>query len=215
MSSTGCIGVDGAPTPARGAAGALVLIFMLGCAPAALAQSDQSAPGKAQVIEKVERGAFAIMEAGAHYLIAPDTSTDYGLGFGAGLYVGWDIISILNVAIGLNAIMAGGSDEVDGALISRDRLYLTPSLRIQMAILTTERDFFWLRGEGGLGILESADDLTEGGSGVGPSFTGAIGYEYFSTLRHFSLGLQAGLTTFLEPDLALSVFLTPMLKYSF
>lgn len=199
----------------RGAtAKAMVSVLAALVAPrSAEGQTDASAPGKAQVIEKIERGAFALMEAGPVYLVAPDAAGDYGLEFGASLHVGFDLFPILNLSLGASAVVAGSSEIVGGTSVLRDRLYITPSLRAQVALLTTERDFVWVRAEGGLSLLEASENAD--GLEVGPSLGGALGYEYFTTLRHFSIGLQAGLTAFLEPDLAYAIFVMPGLKYSF
>ena len=180
-------------------------------APAASAQTDASAPGETQVIRKIERGGFAQLEAGPAFFLAPDASADYGLGLEAGVHFGFDVLPILNLSLGLGATAVGGSEEVSGQVLLRDRFYLTPSLRAQLALLTTDRHFLWIRAEGGLAILMMQQEEAQ----LGPSFGGAVGYEYFTTLRHFSIGAQLGAQTYLEPDLALAIYLMPTLKYSF
>jgi hypothetical protein len=200
----------------RGGVCFLALALALGASPGpARAQTDASAPGETQVIEKIERGLFAALEAGPVFLVAPDAEADYGLGFGTSAHVGVDILPILNVSLGVGATFSGGSAVVDGTVALRDRLYVTPSVRAQLAVLTTERDFLWVRAEAGLGLLDTPAGDGESALEVGPAFGAAVGYEHFAVLRHFSFGAQAGLTTWLEPDLGLGVFVMPTLKYTF
>ena len=49
----------------------------------------------------------------------------------------------------------------------------------------------------------------------GPAFEAAIGFERFSKLRHFSFGIFGGVTVFTKPETAVSVNITPTLKYTF
>lgn len=184
---------------------------------AAQAQSDVSAPGSAQAIEKIERGWFVSVEAGPMFLVAPDASADYGLGFAAQLHLGLDVAPVLRLSVGATLVGAEGTERVgeglNEAVVLRDRFYVAPSVRGELALLTTERDFLWVRAEVGLGIMQGSDmDMVDN---LGPSFGGAVAFEHFATLRHFSFGAQAGLTVFLQPDLAVAIHLMPTLRYTF
>ena len=194
--------------------GAFVVMFASLVVPfEADAQTDVSAPGQAQAIKPVERGFFANLELGPSFLVAPDAAVDYGLSTSVSVHFGIDILPILNIALGVGVLAAESSLDSEGAL--RDRFYISPTARAQLAILTTERHFLWLRGEGGISFLEADASQTEGASELGPTFGGGIGYEYFTTLRHFSIGAQAGVQVLLEPDTAFRIFLMPSLKYTF
>lgn len=167
-------------------------------------------------IRKVERGVFAVLEGGPSYLVASDAAADYGFGLGLSVHLGYDILPVLNLSVGASALLAQGTlPPVDGAGAQvDDRLYLTPSLRAQFAVFTTERHFVWVRAEAGLGILGAGSG--EGAeASFGPALGGAVGWEYFTVLRHFSLGLQAGVTAYLDPDTALAIAVHPTLKYTF
>lgn len=195
------IGVGGSltPTPAR-------------------AQTDVSAPGRTQEIEKVERGVSMAVEVGPAFLVAPDDDTGYDLGLAAGLWLGFDLGPIFRLSIGTELLGVGGStmlaDSTGSSLVLRDRFYVSPGVRVALALLTTERDFLWLRAQGGLGIFLGSEDLAAEGD-LGVAFGASVAYEHFATLRHFSFGVQAGLTGYLSPDLALGISVMPSLRYSF
>lgn len=184
----------------------------------ATAQTDVSAPGRTQDIERVERGASAAVEFGPAFLITPDDDTGYDLGLSVGLWLGFDLGPIFRLSLGSDLVGVGGStqvmDESGSTLVLRDRLYIAPSVRAALALLTSERDFLWIRAQGGLGIFLGAEDLASDGD-LGVAFGASLAYEHFATLRHFSFGVQAGLTGYLSPDLALGVSVMPSLRYSF
>ncbi len=182
---------------------------------AALGQTDRSAPGTVQAIRKVERGVFAQLEAGPLYLVAPDASAELGLGLGAAVHFGFDILPILHVSLGGSAVVVSGSEEVGGAVALRDRLYLMPTVRAQFAVLATDRDYLWVRAEGGLSVLPNAAELVVGGESLGPMFGGSVAYEHFSVLRRFSFGIELGASAFLSPDLAVAIRLSPTVRYTF
>lgn len=199
---------------ARTSPASLVLTMGL-WAPSAWAEGEQTTPQvDAPSIERIERGAFFSLEAGPSYLVVPDVESDYGLGIGASLYFGFDVVDVFRLSIGSGAVAAGGSftDDLTGVERPDDRLYLSPGIRAQLALFTTERQFLWVRAEGGAGFVNAGS----GGNGkLGPSFGASLSYEYFSVLRHFSLGVQVGVSGFLEPELALAIQIHPTLRYTF
>lgn len=192
-----------------------VVLFAGGGEHLAVAQGDVSAPGSAQAIEKIERGLFVALQAGPMFLAVPDSSASYGLGFSTQLHLGLDLGSIFRISIGATLLGAEGSEEVGEGnqtrVELRDRLYVAPSFRGELALFTTERDFVWVWAEVGVGILQGASIEDS----LGPALGGAVAYEHFATLRHFSFGAQVGLSVLLEPDLAIAVYAMPTLRYTF
>lgn len=195
-----------------------IAVWVLGLwiAPNVWAQTDASRPGQESKIEAVERGVYSGVEAGPSYFIASDSNTNYGLGTNLSLIWGFDVLPILNLALGLGVTAVSGSQVVENTLNLDDRFYMSPLLRAQLAVFTTERHFVWLRAEGGVALLLSDNVLPDDASAnLGLMVGGGVAYEYFTMLRHFSIGIHAGLQMFMEPDTSFNIFLLPALKYSF
>ncbi|MBX2812065.1 MAG: adventurous gliding motility protein CglE [Myxococcales bacterium] len=181
----------------------------------AWAQRDVSQPGQAQSIRAVERGFFTAMGVGPSVLVVPDDDANYGLSTYFTFHGGWDILPILNLAVGVGFIASEGSVALNGVERRADRFYVSPNLRIQLAVITTERHFVWLQADGGASVLFRSNQTVSSDSDAGVMVGGGLGYEYFTTLRHFSIGLQTGLHSLLAPQTAFNIFLLPTLKYSF
>lgn len=193
---------------------AWITVILAAAGPSYAQESTGPAPQLTQPsLEKIERGGFVNIEAGPSVLVAPDADADYGLGLGASLFFGWDIVEVFRLSAGVGAVAVGGSfTDAQGAQVSEDRLYLSPGVRAQLAVFTTERHFIWVRAEGGAGVVNAGSG---GSADVGASFGGAVGWEYFSKLRHFSLGVQAGASAFVDPEFALAIHIHPTLRYTF
>ena len=86
---------------------------------------------------------------------------------------------------------------------------------LQFAILTTERNFLWIRGGAGFafGLPAKINDVEYGGNG--PAFGGSIGFERFTKLRHFSIGIEAGVLAVTKPAVGIGISLAPTVKYTF
>lgn len=194
--------------------GLVGLVVGLG-ASTALAQAPGEDGPKVQQIAVVERGAFIEMDAGFTWLLNEVDGRKYGPGLHAGFYVGYDILPILNLAVGVSGIVSSVKTDVNTVGPVGDLFFVMPSLKAQFALLTTERNFLWVRGEAGfaLGLPGKIDGVDYGGAG--PAFGGAVGYERFAKLRHFSLGAVAGVTVFTKPGVGIGLSLMPTVKYTF
>lgn len=191
-------------------------------AAAAPAQAQTPAEGpRTQVIRAVERGAFVQATVGGSHAVGD--GLDVGLGGVVAAHVGFDLGPVVNLAFGGTIITAGsGADRTAGG---GDLLWLAPTMRLEVALLTTERLFFRVRGEGGYAFArpDRVDGRTYGDAG--PILGGAAVLEYFTQLRHFSVGVSAGALGILDsvaprgsPDeraSAVSIQLTPHVKYTF
>ncbi len=194
---------------------AIAGLALLATSLSAPAMAQDQGPAKVQEIKAVERGFFMGADFGLSYLIAPDSNSEYGLGTVIGFFMGYDISPVINLSLGVNALAAGGTRSTPQRDYKADLLYLTPSLRAQVALLTTERNFLWVRGEAGYAFaLPEEVDGAEFGK-PGPAFAVMAGYERFAKLRHFSLGVSAGAHIFLEPQFTLGISVMPMVKYTF
>lgn len=200
--------------PPRRAIGLAVSLLGLGGSARAHAADTPDGPPAAVRIEKIERGVFADVAAGPTFLVAPDAAADYGGGFGLSMHFGVDLTPVLRLSAGADVVAAGGTLDREGVAVSADRLYLGPGVRLQLAVFTTERHFLWVGAQGGLGVLGAGSGEGSEAS-IGPSFGAQVGWEYFTVLRHFSLGARLGAVAFLEPDLGVAITAFPTLRYTF
>lgn len=197
-----------------------ILVPVVGHRPA-LAQEVAAEEGpKVQEIKAVERGFFFETDVGVGFIVNPIDDKHYRIPAPIfGLFVGYDIIDILNISVGAELMAASTTYDVSDPGPQGDLLFLIPQLRVQFAVLTTERNFLWIRAHGGFGVglpgsIEVAGvDMDHGGNG--PTFGGSIGFERFTKLRHFSLGAHAGVDFVTQPGFAVAISVLPMVKYTF
>ncbi|MCK6550521.1 adventurous gliding motility protein CglE [Myxococcota bacterium] len=193
------------------------------------AQTTPEGPGKVQQIRAVERGGFVEADVGLGMFVKSPGTGDYGLSVVTGVYAGYDVLPVLSISIGALALAApvqvpsaplpGGGQP---GPVARDLLYLSPMLQVQLALVTTERNFLYVRGAAGFGFTlpstlgdANGDGTDDDYGGMGPMFGATVGFERFTKLRHFSLGIQAGALIVTKPDLGIGLTLTPTLKYTF
>lgn len=200
--------------PARSSA--LALAALLALSPSvALAQDEEpiaDGPPKAQEIEAVERGFFVALDFGGNIMLTEMDNRSYGFGLMTGLFAGYDITPFVSLSLGAAALVApGSSDNVPGG----DLFFLTPMAQVQFAFITTERDFFYVKGGigFGFGLPEQVGGRDFGGGGV--AFRGLVGYEHYMRLRHFSVGVQAGVSGVTAPGVGIGISLLPTIKYTF
>jgi hypothetical protein len=190
----------------------LVISLILAAPAAARGQSlpDESQP-RTQVIRAVERGFFAEADLGFGYFATDVGDTQVGPGAVIGAYLGYDILPVLNLSVGALAVSAFSTSDRRGS----DAFYVGPMARAQLALLSSQRDFLWIRVDGGVAI-PLPDEVAGRSSGdLGPVFGGAVVFEHFTKLRHFSLGLSVGALAYAEPDWAVNVQVLPLVKYTF
>ncbi|MCX7959692.1 MAG: adventurous gliding motility protein CglE [Deltaproteobacteria bacterium] len=92
-------------------------------------------------------------------------------------------------------------------------------LSARFAYLSTERLFMYVRGGGGFAFLSPDKNYKSDGtelsmSGSSPAFDGGLGAEYYTTLRHFSVALEARAYYLLGIG-TLYLTLQPSIKYTF
>lgn len=185
----------------------------------------QSAAAAARYRE-VERGFWVGTDVGAViYATLPGEGSSVASGALMGFQVGYDILPSLQVsavawgqAVGADVEYKGVVDparDPRGARGDFQSLLLGGSLKWAFARLNDEnglgRTWFYVRGGGG-----SALSRPEGVVADGAWASGALGVEYFTRLRHFSIGLESGwLGLFTEDGTAHGITILPRLKYSF
>lgn len=179
-----------------------------------LAQNDEEGP-KVQQIKSVERGLFVQADVGLAFFVNKVNGQSFGLSPLIGAYIGYDVLPILNIGVGVVGIVAGGSPDPDVAPPKGDLFFASPVLKLDFAVLTTERNFVWIRGQGGFafGLPNQIDGADFGDNG--PAFGLQVGYERFTKLRHFSVGITAGAFAVTAPDFAIAISIIPTIKYTF
>jgi hypothetical protein len=165
---------------------------------------------RAQVIQAVERGAFVHTELGPGFNLTGFGDSDASVGAALSVHVGYDLWPVFNLSVGVFGLTApnGQAFDPDAPAASSDTFVGGLTLRAQLALLTSERDFLWARVEGGVATPVPTDEV----NGV---LGGALSYEHFTKLRHFSLGATAGVLVFTEGDPAVSLLVTPTMKFTF
>ncbi len=182
----------------------------------AWAQQAPDGP-KTQTIQVVERGVFLESEFGFTAFVAtladaPDTR-EYGAATQIGVFAGYDVLPILSLGLGIRVLATGVSGDLGS--VSGDLYYVAPTLSARLAVLTTERNFVWVRADVGLALASPAkiDDIEYGG--IGPSGSVMVTYERFTKLRHFSIGVSAGASFVMKPSVGIGITVLPHVKYTF
>ncbi len=180
-------------------------------------------------IHEVERGFYVGLEYGANYMLSTDISgsgsTFAGEPLGQRLKfnIGYDIAN----NIGLDFFVLGmiNQGDVSAALAQSNQLtgdvfQLIPGLSLKFSFITKKHTFVYARGAAGLnfwmpGEMVRSNALSQGeNSSMGIYVEGALGVEYYTKLRHVSVGVEAGLGLGLQPG-AMQAFLTFPVKYTF
>lgn len=211
----------------------LVITLCVLCAPTTWAQgisSNADAPrageevkGDTKVvdIDEVERGVFVSVDYGvAYYIPTPGagfldinpTGTVPGTRFG--IRVGYDILN--NVAVDafvLGAFQTGNINlaDVREGKTTGDIAHIAPGIGARFAFITTDRVFAFARVGAGYALWFPA----ELSGTVGSIHTDAsLGIEYYTKLRHVSVGVEADFQALLLP-MTFGVHVYPTLKYTF
>ena len=174
--------------------------------------AQTAAPPKVPKIASVERGAYVESNVGFAFMLNSLDDRTYGFGTLTGVFAGYDVLPILSVGLGAQLLTSSGSVENNPR---GDLLWLMPMLSVQFALLTTERNFLWVRGQVGFALGLPAEVGSSEFGGNGPSFAALAGYERFTKLRHFSIGVQGGIVAVTKPGFGIAISVVPTLKYTF
>jgi hypothetical protein len=184
-----------------------------------LARAQESSEGaddapKVQAIHAVERGLFLEADFGVTgFVVSQDDETTARKLGGAthiSVYGGYDVLPILSLGLGVTGLAAGVTEGAGG-----DLFYVAPGVTARLAVLTTERDFLWVRGDVGFGLAfpGKIDGVDHGGAGIVGGVM--VGYERFTKLRHLSVGANLGASLVTAPFLAVGITFLPHVKYTF
>lgn len=182
----------------------------------AFAQATTEEPPKIEEVRAVERGAFISSDVGVAWIVNKMNDRGYGPSLAASVAAGYDVLPVLSIALGVHAFSASVNEpDMPDGLSRGDLLFLMPMAEAQLALITTERNFLYVRGGAGFafGLPGDINDQEYGGNG--PAFLGAVGFERFTKLRHFSIGIHAGVLVVTKPAVGIGIQLAPTLKYTF
>lgn len=185
---------------------------------AAAAQDTTDAPPAEQAIQVVERGFFLEADFGVTgFLVtsSDDLDRSYGAATTMDIIAGYDVLPILSVGLGVRGMGLGISRDFALGQPRGDLFVLSPLLSVRFAVLTTERNFVWVRGDVGLGLGFPGEIDGVDYGGVGPLASVMVGFERFTKLRHFSIGANLGATILTAPSLGVGITFLPHVKYTF
>ena len=176
---------------------------------------------------EVERGGWVASNLGAvFYFDLPGAGAEFSSGALIGIEAGYDLTSRLQAgvvvwgqAVGAPVTYEGITDPAKDPKDARGDFYSLlagPSLRFAFADFADDngvkRTFLYGRVAGGLALNRPVGILEENGLFVNT----AVGVEYFTRLRHFSVGIETGGIGMFLPDLAaLGVTVLPHVTYTF
>src|SRR5512146_1242782 len=192
----------------------------------ALGQSPAAPPSDkpAETFNEVERGFYVGTQAGPFFILNapadPASPRPFAPGQVGGLEAGYDFGAFASAGLFLLGTANRAGSEYKGysptKSYSGDFAALIPGVAARINVLgladanQTRRTFLYVRAGAGYALfsprqlLPTPDILVFGGAGV----------EYYTRLRHFSIGVE--LTgTFLVSSQALGFALTPSLRYAF
>ncbi len=181
----------------------------------ALAGGGNAGAPKVQVYEDVEKG----LELGAHLGVAYDFNSpveNLNPGLLIGLELGYDLTWIFRIKAGFeNHIYSGRSPSDQGDFVDMDFEQRLVWGGASLALIATERFYFYL--QAGVGYRFSSPKEFDGIDISGPNDLAVLaggGIEYYTTLRHFSFGIEANATVLpLRGEVAVAVF--PVVRYTF
>lgn len=192
----------------------------------------QEAPPKttkdkdAVTFDEIERGFYMGLTAGPWFLVNPPANTGGVSPFSPGQMVQVEIGMDLGERLSLAAFVTGtanraGSDYVGKSIPTRpasgDFSSLMPGALVRVNALgfndsqDVARTWIYVRGGVGYALFFPKDLLPDPAIGI---FAGP-GVEYYTSLRHFSVGLEVTASLLLSNPMSFGFAITPNLRYAF
>lgn len=203
-----------------------VAVALVAVAGEAAAQAAAAAPAKdkeAVTFKEVERGIYLGAYAGPLFILNPPASSGprpFSSGQMATVEVGLDLGDRLSVGVFFSGTAnREGADYIgySNGTASGDFGMLIPGAALRFNVLGfddsqgTTRTFIYVRGGAGYAFYYPAALLRDVRDVLG---FGGLGVEYYTRLRHFSIGLEA-VGTYLVPSGTVGFAFTPSLRYAF
>lgn len=177
---------------------------------------------KVAVINEIERGLFLSLDYGPNYYIPlggagfVSLNEDYlSPGTRIGMRLGFDILN--NIAADVFVLANFNQGVIDqkalqDGVLSGDIAHFAPGLGLRFAFVTTDRVFAFARVGAGYALWFPSQLA---GGAVGSVHTDAsLGIEYYTHLRHISLGVEVNFQALIAP-MAFGFAVYPTFKYTF
>ncbi|MCG3173214.1 MAG: hypothetical protein GMKNLPBB_01392 [Myxococcota bacterium] len=207
--------------------GAWIILSLAALAPgAAFAQNPPVAQGpRPQVMREVEKGFFMEADVGLLAGLTGNLNSVFP-GMLAGVQLGYDITQYLSVDLGVTTmVLSGGTIPASNLIPSGelkqdqpqqlprpDALALMPNLGLKFSYVYGKRVFAFIKAGGGALL---ADPQPVFGKSMVPGAYGGLGIEYYTNLRHFSVGLEARGYFMFGNQASVGLGFLPTLKYTF
>jgi hypothetical protein len=146
-------------------------------------------------------------------------------GFVTGFLLGYDIIDIVSIEGGFMGAFVfadnptGESIDPDSSAVSSDFAMRALEANVKFSYISTDRWFFYLRAGGGFSFnspeeTRKSDQTKVNIAGSAPVVAAAPGVEYYTNVRHFSVGLEP--KVYILPTLgSYMLAVNPYLKFTF
>ena len=177
---------------------------------------------KVALINEIERGFSLSIDYGANYYIPlsgagfVSMNQDYlSPGTRMGMRLGYDILN--NIAVDLFVLANFNQGVIDDkalkdGVLTGDLAHFAPGVGFRFAFVTADRVFAYARIGAGYALWFPSQLA---GNSVGSIHTDAsIGVEYYTHLRHISVGIEADFQALLAP-MAFGFAIYPTIKYTF
>ncbi len=195
--------------------------------PAPAAGSDTGAGLQTEGVRRahfneIERGFFLRLPVGMSDYLTPVKNTSslgsksYGAGLLMGFELGYDILSVLDIRgffYYSNGPGAFPRKDATGNIVSGDTSDLTTlygGLAAQFSYFHTQRLFLGVKAGAGYGMLDNLVQKKQ----LGVAVIAALTAEYYTRLRHLSLGLDAGVSVWTTP-IAVALTIVPAVRWTY
>lgn len=197
-------------------------------------QEGEEVKGDAGVadIKEVERGFYVSLDMGPNHYLYLDTpgfvtigrplfedfgrpTTWFSPGTRMGLRVGYDILNNVNAEVFATGNFNEGKlqpGKIAASELTGDLTQIVTGVGGRFAFITTERVFVFARA--GVGYAMWFPQTLAQSSFGSIHVDASLGVEYYTKLRHLSVGVEAGFQSLLLP-FAFGVSLYPTIKYTF
>lgn len=192
----------------------------------AAADADSAAPAEdrpALKFNEVERGFFFGAEGGGLFLFSPKASKTNGSTFTPGRTMGVSLGGDLGNYVALSLFVLGTHSDTPAGFVSTGATHMSGDF--SSLILGATAKIYLLQVPDDNGVRRFLGYLRGGGGAalIGPKgfyasndvvILGGLGVEYFTRLRHFSLGIDADFVMGVT-NLGAGLMISPNLRYTF
>jgi hypothetical protein len=163
---------------------------------------------------EIERGFSVRLPIGMMHYLTPVRSTAGGFdkrylpGLVLGVELGYDILPIFDIS----AFFYFSNNQGTGTGVVRDLNSILGGLMVHVSFFHTQRFYMGVKAGVGYGMQDTSVERLQHGVAV----VGALTFEYFTRIRHFSVALDAGVVVWPGPTpFSLALTVIPAVRYTF